>query len=271
MTTFFLAAVVLMAEPKDKAAKAKEEPAKLLKTFREEFLHITPGRGKFPAEFMMGDDGDGSTRPAHKVRIGYEFYVARYEVPQNLWEAVMGENPSRWKGPRNSAEMFSYDEAVEFCERATKLMRAAKLITEKQVVRLPSEAEWEYVARADTTTRYSFGNNAKELGDYGWFTGNAKGNDPPVGAKKPNPWGLYDVHGYLWEWCSDNWASGYEGAPTDGSARTKDDAKLRVARGGSWQETAEKLTSFYRRRLEAGTRDDGVGLRCVLADEAKPK
>ncbi len=181
----------------------------------------------------------------------------------------METNPSRWKGPRNSVEMLSYDEAVEFCEKATRLMRDARLITAEQVIRLPSEAEWEYAARAGTATRYSFGDQEKELGDYGWFTGNAKGNDPPVGAKKPNPWGLYDAHGYLWEWCGDSWHADYRGAPTDGSAWTKGgDDKRRVVRSGSWKDKADKLTCAYREGLDRKTQDDAVGLRCVLADAA---
>src|SRR5262245_57853099 len=126
MTIFFLAAA-LMAEPKAKAAEPDATQLELLKVFRKEFLHITPGKGKFPAEFSMGQEGGPpSAAPARKVRLGYEFYVARYEVPQNLWEAVMGENPSRWKGRRNSVEMLSYDQAVEFCEKATQRMREAK-------------------------------------------------------------------------------------------------------------------------------------------------
>jgi formylglycine-generating enzyme required for sulfatase activity len=278
MTTILLAAAVLMAEPKDKAAKAKDDPAELLKVFRDEFLHVTPGKGKFPAEFTMGEDGSPDSAapahaaPAHKVRFDYDFHIARYEVPQNLWEAVMRTNPSKWKGRRNSVEMLSYDEAVEFCERVTKQLREAKLIEPTQVVRLPSEAEWEYVARAGSSTRYSFGDNEKDLGQYAWFTGNAAGNDPPVGAKKPNPWGLYDAHGYLWEWCSDPWHADYKSAPTDGSAWAKGgDDKQRVARGGSWKDKADKLTSAYRQGLDRKTRDDAVGLRCVVADEKPAK
>ena len=165
------------------------------------------------------------------VTIKYAFAVARYEVPQNLWEAVMGSNPSKWKGPRNSVEMLSFSAAQDFCRKTTALMRQAKLIEKTEVVRLPSEAEWEYFARAGTTTRYSFGNDPSTLDDYGWYTGNAAGNDPPVGAKKPNPWGLYDIHGYLWEWCLDTGHEDYDNAPTDGSAWIDTAGKTRVLRG----------------------------------------
>ncbi|REK06752.1 MAG: formylglycine-generating enzyme family protein [Planctomycetota bacterium] len=243
------------------------EELELLQTFRDEFIEITPGRARFPRSFRMGsDDGPASEAPEHRVTFSEPFAIARYEVPQNLWQAVMGNNPSRWKGPRNSVEMLSWDDAVAFCQRATERMRAAGLIEAEQVVRLPSEAEWEYAARAGTTTRYSFGDDASELGDYGWSTENAAGNDPPVGAKKPNAWKLYDVHGYLWEWCADAWHDTYQGAPADGSAWAGDGpAEKRVLRGGSWKDPAEQLTSSYRRAGAAGLEDDAVGLRCVLS------
>lgn len=253
------------------AARAPDDTEKLLKVFREEFVPIAPGEKDFPASFEMGSaSGEKSEQPVHKVTLAYSFQVARYEVPQNLWEAVTGKNPSRWKGVRNSVEMLSFDEAVDFCKKATEAMRSAKLIEATQVIRLPSEAEWEYAARAGTKTKYSFGDDAKELDDHAWHTGNAAGNDPPVGAKKPNPWKLYDVHGYLWEWCADVWHDSYEGAPVDGSAWTAGgDSKRRVLRGGSWKDEAPKLTSSYRRPAAAGTRDDAVGLRCILATERK--
>ncbi len=250
------------------AADPPPDTRELLQTFRDEFVEITPGRGKFPASFTMGrDDGPPSEQPARRVTLDGPFSVARYEVPQNLWQAVMGTNPSRWKGDRNSVEMLSYDDAVEFCRRATEQMRAAKLIRPNQVVRLPSEAEWEYVARAGTQTLYSFGADASQLDDHAWSTQNASGNDPPVGAKKPNDWDLYDVHGYLWEWCADTWHDDYGGAPDDGSARVDGGRAQRVLRGGSWKDPAEKLTSTYRRPADRALKDDAVGLRCILAEE----
>jgi formylglycine-generating enzyme required for sulfatase activity len=253
------------------AAREPDDEAKLLKIFREEFVALAPGEKDFPASFEMGSaKGEKSEGPVHKVTLTYPFQVGRYEVPQNLWEAVMGQNPSRWKGARNSVEMISFDDAVAFCTKATDLMRAAKLIEADQVVRLPSEAEWEYAARAGSTTKYSYGDDPKELDAYAWHTGNAAGNDPAVGEKKPNPWKLYDVHGYLWEWCADVWHDSYEGAPSDGSAWTTGGvAKHRVIRGGSWKDVAEKLTSTYRCSAAHDSRDDSIGLRCVLAKEKK--
>lgn len=249
----------------------------LLKTFVDEFVAITPGEGKFPASFQMGSkNGDASELPLHEVTLKHSFAIAKYEVPQNLYEAVMGNNPSRWKGPRNSVEMMTWKDANELCARLTKLLHDRKLILSNEVIRLPSEAEWEYCCRAGTTTRYSFGDEAQKDGDagakasllsrYAWHTGNAAGNDPPVGALKPNPWGLYDMHGYLWEFTADAWAPDYTQAPTDGSAaKGADDNRAIVVRSGSWKDRFEKLTSSARRKVSITEADDAIGLRCVKA------
>jgi formylglycine-generating enzyme required for sulfatase activity len=263
MTSLLLTMTALISQ-------ASDQQLPLLKTFREEFIAVTPGKDGFPASFTMGaDQGESAEQPAHRVTLAHAFQIARYEVPQNLWETVMGSNPSRWKGPRNSVEELSFDEAEAFCEKVTRLMRAANLIAADEVIRLPSEAEWEYVARAGTTTRYSFGDDASQLGQFGWFNGNAAGNDPPVGAKQPNAWKLYDVHGYLWEWCRDSWHADYRQAPQEGGVwHAGGDASKRVLRGGSWKDPADRLTSTYRRAASKDLRDDAVGLRCVLSKEA---
>lgn len=250
----------------------------LLQRFVEELVEITPGKGKFPAEFRMGSTAQPAEQPVHSVRLQQPFAIARYEVPQNLYEAVMGSNPSRWKGPRNSAEMMTWHEARTFCEKLTGLLRAAKLIAADEVIRLPSEAEWEYCCRAGTTTAYSFGAEARAAGDTGkqaslldphaWHTGNAAGNDPPVGALKPNPWGLYDMHGYLREFTADPWHADYAGAPADGSAWTAAEGEMPkevVVRGGSWKDKYPELRSAARKPFGATDRDDAVGFRCVRA------
>ena len=181
MAWIVLTAALLSAEP-------DAQQLELLKVFRSEFVEITPGKGDFPAEFVMGSaSGDKAERPPHRVTMRSTFWIARYEVPQNLWQAVMGSNPSRWKGPRNSVEMLSFDEAEQFCSKVADLMRAARLIEPNQIVRLPSEAEWEYAARAGTTTAYSFGDGPTDLGKHAWFHGNAAGNNPPSPGLAPWP------------------------------------------------------------------------------------
>ncbi len=235
----------------------------LLKTFVEEFVAIEPGTGRFPSEFTFaagGKDG-GEAGERRVVKMAGPFKIAKYEMVQNLYEEVTGANPSRWKGPRNSVEMMSAAEAGVFCEKLTERLRDAKLITSEEVVRLPTDVEWEYCCRAGTTTAYSFGdvatkdgdagNKASILDEYGWHTGNAAGNDPPVGAKKPNPWGLYDMHGYLWEFTT---------------ISSGDDSKNKVAvRGGSWKDRHPELTSESRKVVSRELKDDAVGFRCVLA------
>lgn len=280
LVAMFLMLPTALCLAADKPAKPKEKPstAELLKTFRSEFVEITPGKGDFPKSFEMGSDkGSPHEKPVHEVTFDYSFFIAKYEVPQNLYEAVLGQNPSKWKGPRNSVEMMTFAEAEEFCTRVTTLLREAKLIGETQVVRLPSEAEWEYCCRAGTKTHYSFGdeattkedkeNAATHLSKYAWHTGNAAGNDPPVGALQPNGWGLYDVHGYLWEFTADAWHDTYEGSPADGSPRkSADKLAAHVMRSGSWKDRYEWLRSSARQKVPAQEKGDHIGFRCVLTE-----
>ena len=267
---------------RDDFVSAEDRPSTpLLKAFVDEFVAIRPGESRFPKSFEMGDNsGQPDERPRHQVVMAHSFSIAKYEVPQNLYEAVMGTNPGRWKGPRNSVEMTSWDDANEFCRKITESLKSQKLIADNEVVRLPTEAEWEYCCRAGTTTLYSFGDRAQKDGDtppkatlldeFAWHTGNAAGNDPPVGARKPNPWGLYDFHGYLWEFTADAWDTGYDSAPTDGSAiRVTDETRFVSVRGGSWKDGFEMLTSTRRRKLSRLEKDDAVGFRCVKSELAK--
>ena len=255
------------------SVRADEKPDPL-ELFASEFVAITPGQGAFPATFPMGSAEDASSQPVHEVKLTTAFHMAKYEVPQNLYEQVMGVNPSQWKGPRNSVEMLTPAEATEFCGKVTKLLQDRKLIAANEVIRLPTEVEWEYCCRAGTSSHYSFGNKAQADGDtddkatfldkYGWHHGNAAGNDPPVGALAPNPWGLYDMHGYLWEICSDPWKPDYR-------TGMKDDAEGAVVmRGGSWKDAHPKLTSASRQKIAKDGKDDAVGFRCVKSVVVMP-
>jgi formylglycine-generating enzyme required for sulfatase activity len=245
---------------------------KILARFVDEMVALTPGTGVFPASFAMGSAAAyPSEKPQFKVTLKSDFAIAKYEVTQELYEAIAGKNPSRWKGNRNAVEMVSWDEANEFCRKATEQLRERKLIKETELIRLPSEAEWEYACRAGTKTAYAFGDDPADLKEYGWYKANSKGEDPPVGKKKPNAWGLHDMHGYVREWCADSWHKNYEGAPADGSAWTSEGEKERVVRGGSWADEADNARSAFRDHKAANHRSDTVGFRCVRAALAPEK
>ena len=239
----------------------------ILKLFTEEFVTLTPGKGPFPAEFFMGSSDDkapASEKPIHKVTFKRPFAIAKYEVTQELYWVVMGSNPAKWQGPRNSVEMVTWVDAMDFCERITNELRKRKLIAANELIRLPSEAEWEYACRAGTTTAYSFGDNVAELGQYAWYKKNAPGNDPPVGAKKPNPWGLHEMHGYVAEWCLDLAHGSYlEAAPSDGSAWQASKVPMRVIRGGSFADEPDVQRSAARQFVPENTKNDKIGFRCV--------
>jgi formylglycine-generating enzyme required for sulfatase activity len=244
------------------------ETDRVLKLFADEFVPLTPGEGKFPVSFTMGSAFDGAPateRPTVTVTFRRPFAVARYEVTQELYQALMGKNPARWKGPRNSVEMVSWDEANDFCRKATAELRKRKLIKAGEVIRLPSEAEWEYACRAGTKTKWSFGDTEADIGAYAWYKVNAPGNDPPVGRKKPNAWGLHETHGYVWEWCADAWHPSHEGASPDGTPRGGTNVKERVIRGGAYSSTPDECRSAYRAGKPADYRSDTLGFRCVRA------
>ena len=188
-----------------------------------EFVWIPPGT------FMMGspasEKGRGADEgPVRKVTISKGFWMGKYEVTQEEWEAVMGNNPSHFKGGRHPVETVSWNDATAFC-------RALSQKTGK-AVRLPTEAEWEYACRAGTTTVYHSGDDEKDLAKAGWDKGNSGGRTHPVGKKEPNAWGLHDMHGNVWEWCADRdgkYPSGPVTDPTGANTGT-----CRVFRGGSW-------------------------------------
>lgn len=165
--------------------------------------------------------------PVHHVTISEDFYISKYEVTQKQWREVMGSNTSLFKGDDLPVEQVSWNDVQEFIKKLNKKENTYQY-------RLPSEAEWEYAVRAGTTTRYSFGDDESELEDYAFYANNSQARTHPVGQKKPNPWGLYDMHGNVWEWVQDEWHDSYEGAPTDDSAWEDGSSTERVVRGGSF-------------------------------------
>ncbi len=274
------------------AAKAAGVPVHLTNSIDMKLVLIPAG------EFMMGSPNDEEWRwedevPQHRVRITMPFYLGMYQVTQAEYERVMGTNPS-WFSPggggsdrvsgldtsRFPVESVSWNDAVEFCRKLSALPAERSAGRE---YRLPTEAEWEYACRAGTTTRYSFGDDASQLGEYAWYSGNSDrgthrvwqmwanlwglhdfdGRTHRVGQKRANPWGLYDMHGNVWEWCAD-WFDGkyYANSPVD-DPQGPASGSHRVSRGGSWSFPAAECRSADRYRYTPGPCSLHFGFRLV--------
>jgi formylglycine-generating enzyme required for sulfatase activity len=230
--------------------RSPEAPKTLRNSIDMEFVRIEAGT------FQMGsNDGEDYEKPVHTVRISRPFYLGKYEVTQAQWEAVMGNNPSQFKGNANHpVENVSWDDVQEFIRRLNAKEGGARY-------RLPTEAEWEYVARAGTTTRWSFGDSESQLGRYAWYDGNAKRQTHPVGQLQPNPWGLYDMHGNVYEWVQD-WYGKYA-SDTAVDPAGPSSGSVRVDRGGSWSSTARNCRSALRFLGAPGGRIDDLGFRLL--------
>jgi len=225
-----------------------------------------------PGTFTLGSSGDeiegaGNERPQVAVTIRQGFWMGSREVTQAEYLAVTGKSPSYFTGdPNRPVESLNWVEAVGYCAALTISEQLARRIPGNWFYRLPTEAEWEYAARAGTTTRFSFGNDPAGAGlaDHGWYFGNSGETTHPVGQKSPNAWGLYDMHGNVWEWCQD-WFGTYPGGPvTDPLGPAS--GSLRVFRGGSW--FSEVIDCRSAARGNDVPDDSGhyiIGFRVVLA------
>jgi formylglycine-generating enzyme required for sulfatase activity len=235
-----------------------EEPEKIAKLDNSIDMKFT----LIPAgEFYMGSEESVDEKPVHKVKINNPFYLGTYLVTQREWKAVMGDNPSGFKGDDLPVENVSWDKVQKFIKKLKE-----KEGTDKY--RLPSEAEWKYACLAGTTTRYSFGDDESKLGDYAWYATSlmslmTKRKTHLVGQKKSNPWGLYDMHGNVWEWVQDEWHDIYYGAPTDGSAWESGGGADRVIRGGGWLSIAWYCRSAFRNRYAPRNRNLVLGFRLL--------
>ena len=197
--------------------------------------------------------GTPHEKPQHRVQI-QSFAIGKYEVTQEQWFAVMGNNPSANKGRTLPVEMVSWDDIQQFIAKLNQKTG--------QKYRLPSEAEWEYAARAGTTAEWSHGNDESKLGNYAWYYRNSGGKTQSVGQKLPNAFGLFDMHGNVWEWTQDCLHETYAVAPTDGSAWTTGcSSNSRVLRGGSWSFSPAFLRSAFRYWYNPDTRNIISGFR----------
>jgi formylglycine-generating enzyme required for sulfatase activity len=215
-----------------------------------------------PGTLVMGsptsEAGRWDDEVQHRVTLTRGFWMSDHETTQAEYESVMGSNPSFFKGLTLPVEQVSWGDAVSYCAKLTARELAAGRIVAGQAYRLPTEAEWEYAARAGTTGPY-----AGELGSMGWYDDNSGLKTHAVKGKKANGWGVYDMHGNVWEWCSD-WYGDYSSeSVTDPTGATS--GSFRVDRGGSWYYGSGNCRSAFRLGLEPGFRNGNLGFRSVLS------
>jgi len=222
--------------------------------------------------FIMGSPENEAGRnsnesPEHQVTVP-SFFMGKYQLTQAQYQAIMGSNPSAFKGNNRPVEQVSWNDAVKFCEKLSQK-------TGKNY-RLPSEAEWEYACRAGTTTPFYFGESiTTDLANYnGYYTyasapkGQYRKQTTDVGSFPPNAFGLYDMHGNVWEWCQDDSINSYNNAPTDGSALTGR-SSTKLLRGGSWNDHPGNCRSAYRYGYYLDGNGSNLGFRVVCSGAAR--
>jgi len=213
-----------------------------------QFVKLPEGR------FIMGEDAPGRG-PTREVSVG-SIYMATHEVTQAQWMAVMGKNPSEYKDSLRPVEQVTWLAVQAFLEELNRIEGTNKY-------RLPTEAEWEYAARAGSEARYFFGDHSSSLRRFAWV--GVSNGSRPVGMKQPNPWGLYDVYGNVWEWVQECWHDDYSGAPGNSRLWGGGDCSHRVLRGGGWNSQAEQVGSAVRGSYPVNGEDMNNGFRVVLA------
>lgn len=225
--------------------------------------------------FEMGSKRNDNESPVHKVWVD-AFLIDRYEVTQEEYEKLMQSNPSHFKGPKNPVEQVSLSFAILYCN-ARSQQEGLKPCYDEETgkcdfsangYRLPTEAEWEYACRAGTKTDYFFGRDESQLKYYAWYADNSNNKTQPVGQKKPNQWGLYDMYGNVAEWCNDIYSESYYKESPEKNPQGPTKGKKYVLRGGSWNSSPESCRSAYRKGEDPGFQDacfarDDIGFRCV--------
>jgi len=224
----------------------------------QQLMAITIEMVSIPAgSFIIGSDSSTNVdeKPAHKVSVS-AFEMAKYELTQAQYTEIMGNNPSSFKGGDLPVERVSWYDAQAFIEQLNRKTGMH--------YRLPSEAEWEYAARAGSCKEYSWGDGEGHAYKYAWYQHNSEMKTHPVGTKKPNAFGLYDMNGNVWEWVEDCYNINYMGAPVNGEAWQSGDCSKRVLRGGSWGRHPGGLRVADRGGSVANIRDNDDGFRLVL-------
>jgi len=211
--------------------------------------------------FQMGSNERDNEKPIHRVTLS-PFHIGKFQITQAQWQAVMGKNPSHFKGDNLPVESISWKDAFEFCLKLSE--RTGK------EYRLPTEAEWEYACRAGSTTRYCFGDDDAMLEQYAWYSKNSGNKTHPVGEKLPNAGGLHDMHGNVWEWCQDWYDENYYKQSPEKKPQGPTSGEDRVLRGGSWNYLTN-CRSACRSRNAPGHVSILIGVRLVwVATTSKP-
>jgi formylglycine-generating enzyme required for sulfatase activity len=229
--------------------------------------------------FIMGSTG--GTEPdetPHRVWVS-PFCIDQHPVTQAHFQKLMGRNPSRWTDPRNPVEQTRWADAAAYCNARSRLEGLTPCYEEQSWTceftnsgyRLPTEAEWEYACRSGTPTKYFFGDDPGQLGKYAWFKGNSTRGPSAVGTRQPNPWGLYDMCGNVWQWCNDFYQEDYYRNSPERDPRGPERSQTRVVRGGCWNSRADACRSGYRLDENPSYTDicfgrdvhGFVGFRCV--------
>jgi len=239
--------MVLIPPGEFEMGSSQEEVIRLLEEARQQNAPTSYGE-RVPAE-----------APKHRVKITKPFYLGLCEVTQEQYVRLMGKNPSKFQGvPNRPVEQLDWSNAMEFCRKLSELPPEKSA---GAVYRLPTDAEWEYACRAGTTTRYSFGDDAAMLDRYAWFSNNSGGSTQAVGQLRANAFGLFDMHGNVWEWCADWYDPGYyANSPADDPSGPTSGAN-RLGRGGSWREYAERCRAAYRLNFMPDNRFHSLGFR----------